>query len=329
MKQYGLLLVAAMLLSACGTAPTHKAVVRDTATPNIEASPSAEVQAVPAATPPGRGGYLAGDGPGTDIPANLENMPDAVPVKEPLHRYANRPYVALGNSYTPLTEVGKYKARGIASWYGKKFHGQATSSGETYDMYKMTAAHPTLPVPSFARVTQLRNGRSVIVRINDRGPFLHDRIIDLSYAAATKLAIIGNGSAQVEVESLTADSDPTPEVHASGRTYALQGEGTVSSTPLPAAEPVASATEVLPVVSGEGGNHFLQLGAFRSQESAESFRAKIQSELNVGTKKLTLYPKNDGLVRVHLGPYPNDTAAHVAAEKLEAQLGFKPLVSKH
>jgi rare lipoprotein A len=272
---------------------------------------------------------LAGDGPGNDIPPNLENTPDAVPVNEPLHRYANRPYVALGNNYTPLTETGKYKARGIASWYGKKFHGQNTSSGEPYDMYKMTAAHPTLPVPSYARVTNVGNGRSVVVRINDRGPFLHDRLIDLSYAAATKLAIIGNGSAQVEVESLTADSDPTPAVHASGRTYALQNEGAVSSTPLPTPEPSAAIAEALPVVSGEGGDHFLQLGAFRSQESAESFRAKMQSELSAGTRKLSLYPKNDGLVRVHLGPYPNDTAARAAAEKLEAQLGFKPMVSKH
>lgn len=327
MKQYGPLLLAAMLLSACGTAPTHKAEVRDAAAPVIEARPYVVAQPAPPA--PGRGGYLAGDGPGTDIPANLESIPDAVPVNEPLHPYANRPYVALGNNYSPLTETGKYKARGIASWYGKKFHGQRTSTGEIYDMYKMTAAHPTLPVPSFARVSNVRTGQSVVVRINDRGPFLHSRLIDLSYAAATKLGIIGNGSAEVEVESIAADSFEAAPTHASGRTFAMSNEGVTSAPLPPAITPSAPTAEALPVIATEGGEHFLQLGAFRSQESAESFRAKMQSELSVGTKKLTLYPKNDGLVRVHLGPYPNDAAARAAAEKLESQLGFKPMVSKH
>ena len=97
------------------------------------------------------GGYLPGDGPGTDTPTNLDTIPDAEPKSEPLHRYANRPYTALGKTYTPLTVVGNYRERGIASWYGKKFHGQRTSSGEVHDMYAMTAAHPTLPIPSYAR----------------------------------------------------------------------------------------------------------------------------------------------------------------------------------
>ena len=133
---------------------------------------------------PGSGGYLAGDGPGASIPANLDAIPDAVPVSEPLHRYANQPYVALEKTYTPITVPGKFKQRGIASWYGKKFHGQRTSSGEKYNMYAMTAAHPILPIPSYARVTNVDTGKSVVVRINDRGPFMHDRVIDLSYTAA-------------------------------------------------------------------------------------------------------------------------------------------------
>ena len=130
-----------------------------------------------------------------------------MPKAEPLHRYANRPYSALGKTYTPLQATGNYKERGIASWYGKKFHGQRTSIGEIYDMYGMTAAHPTLPIPSYARVTNLANGKSVIVRINDRGPFLHDRIMDLSYVAAYKLGFINNGSAEVEVESIAVDGN--------------------------------------------------------------------------------------------------------------------------
>jgi rare lipoprotein A len=151
---------------------------------------------------PQRGGYYKDDGPGANPPANLASIPDAVPRSEPLHKYANRPYEVLGKKYVPLASVQPFTQRGVASWYGKKFHGQKTSSGETYDMYKMTAAHPTLPIPSYARVTNLSNGRSVVVRVNDRGPFHNNRIIDLSYAAAYKLGYIGAGSTQVQIDAV-------------------------------------------------------------------------------------------------------------------------------
>src|SRR3954471_2181487 len=131
--------------------------------------------------------YYKDDGPGENPPDNLDAIADAIPRLEPLHRYANRPYTVLGRDYVPATTMKRYRERGVASWYGRKFHGQKTSTGETYDMYKMTAAHPTLPLPSYARVTNVSTGKSVVVRVNDRGPFLHDRIIDLSYAAAQKL----------------------------------------------------------------------------------------------------------------------------------------------
>ena len=153
----------------------------------------------PSRTP---GGYYKDDGPHANPPANLASVPDAVPRSEPLHRYANRPYEVFGKKYTPLASVQPFTQRGMASWYGKRFHGQKTSSGEVYDMYQMTAAHPTLPIPSYARVTHVGNGRSVVVRINDRGPFHANRIIDLSYVAAYKLGYIGAGSAQVEVEAI-------------------------------------------------------------------------------------------------------------------------------
>ena len=148
---------------------------------------------------PNKGGYYKDDGPGDKSPANVA---DAVPRHEPLSRGANQPYERFGKRYVPLTSVQSFKQRGVASWYGKRYHGNKTSNGETYDMYAMSAAHPTLPIPSYARVTNLANGRSVVVRINDRGPFLHGRIIDLSYAAAHKLGYTGAGSAQVEVESI-------------------------------------------------------------------------------------------------------------------------------
>ena len=150
-----------------------------------------------------RGAYYQGDGPPDRIPADLAEAPDAVPRVEPLHPRANRPYTALGRSYTPLTADAPFRQKGAASWYGRQFHGNRTASGEIYDMFAMTAAHPTLPIPSYARVTNLRNGRSVIVRVNDRGPFKDGRIIDLSYGAAVRLGVAAAGTGEVEVERLT------------------------------------------------------------------------------------------------------------------------------
>jgi rare lipoprotein A len=151
------------------------------------------------ASSPKPGGYYKDDGPGERLPGNVA---DAVPRAEPLHKFANRPYTAMGKEYVPMTSLQPFRQRGMASWYGKRYHGQKTSSGEVYDMYAMSAAHPTLPIPSYARVTSLANGRSVVVRINDRGPFHAARIIDVSYAAAHKLGFIQAGAAQVEVEAI-------------------------------------------------------------------------------------------------------------------------------
>jgi len=152
------------------------------------------------------GGYYKDDGPGDS--AKLASIPDAVPRTEPLHRWANRPYEAMGRKYVPLTRVGVYTQRGTASWYGKRFHGNPTSSGEKYDMYKMTAAHPILPIPSYVRVTNVVNRRSVVVRVNDRGPFHAGRAIDLSYAAAYKLGYIAQGSAEVQIEQVVPGGAP-------------------------------------------------------------------------------------------------------------------------
>ena len=155
-----------------------------------------------ASAPERSGAYYKGDGPGPNPPANLGAIADAVPRAEPLHRFANRPYQAFGKEYVPLASVQPFRQRGLASWYGRRFHGQKTASGEPYDMYAMSAAHPTLPIPSYARVTHLGNRKSVVVRINDRGPFHGGRAIDLSYAAAYKLGYVQHGSAEVEIESI-------------------------------------------------------------------------------------------------------------------------------
>jgi len=234
-----------------------------------------------------------------------------VPKPEPLHRYANRPYSALGKTYTPLAAAGSYKERGSASWYGKKFHGQRTSIGDTYDMYGMTAAHPTLPVPSYARVTNLANGKSVVVRVNDRGPFLHDRIIDLSYAAAYKLGYVNQGSAEVEVESLVTD-----------------GNAPVARALEPVKVETVAATTVMPVMESDtAGKVYLQLGAFRERQGAESFLAKMRAELGDSGKDVILLQQG-GLNRIHLGPYRNADDARRAADGLAEKLGFKPFVSQ-
>jgi rare lipoprotein A len=307
-KQITILALATLLLAACGALPQRKAATPVTTAP-------AENKAVGA---PGAGGYLAGDGPGADIPVNLDAIPDAVPKNEPLHRYANRPYVALGKTYKPLTVVGSFKERGIASWYGKKFNGERTSSGETYDMYAMTAAHPTLPIPSYARVTNLANQKSVIVRVNDRGPFLHDRVIDLSYTAAYKLGILGDGSAEVEVESLAANATIIP----------MAASEPVQSKPLESSAPaaVAAAPVAMTALENSDANVYLQLGAFKSQEGAESFLEKMRIELSSTGKQFKLSTK-DGMVRVHIGPYANQSEARSSAESLEGKLGFKPMVN--
>ncbi len=317
MKRESLLVLSiALALGACST--TQKAEKQQSAAPIVDAvaGPSGKSASAPPAT---GGGYLPGDGPGTDAP-NLDNIPDAVPKAEPLHRYANRPYTALGKTYTPLQTTGNYKERGIASWYGKKFNGQRTSIGETYNMYEMTAAHPTLPIPSYARVTNVANGKSVIVRINDRGPFLHERIMDLSYAAAYKLGFINTGSAEVEVESIAAGSAPATGVV---ETAAVKIEPLTVTPIAPVAAPIPVDT-----VGSSNGKIFLQLGAFKSAQGAESFLAKMNAELGDSGKQLKLYEKN-GLTRVHLGPYANESEARDAASKLASKLGFKPFVSLH
>lgn len=143
------------------------------------------------------------DGPGANPPPNLDQVPDAVPRVEPLRVGGpNKPYVALGQTHVPMTSDRPLLETGGASWYGRKYHGRPTASGEPYDMYAMTAAHRTMPIPSYARVRNPANGREVIVRINDRGPFVEGRVIDLSYTAALKLGVL-NGVAPVQVQRIT------------------------------------------------------------------------------------------------------------------------------
>lgn len=203
-----------------------------------------------------RGGYFEDDGPQARPPTDVMQVPDAVPRYEPLSESGNKPYMVFGVNYTPLAQARGYHERGVASWYGRKFHGRRTSSGEPYDMYAMTAAHRTLPLPSYVRVRNLQNGRRVVVRVNDRGPFLHNRLIDLSYTAAARLGVLGTGTAMVEIESVAPDT-PTTTV---ASTQGVQIISTASAAPLDSAPPRLS----------------VQVGAFSRYENATSLRDRLQ-----------------------------------------------------
>jgi rare lipoprotein A len=200
--------LALLALAGCGTVPTSDETPSRpprTSGPVIKApsttKPATGLPALPPANS-GRGGYYQDDGPGDAPPENLADVPDADVRNDPLLPRSNRPYVVFGKTYTPITDNEPFTQVGMGTWYGKKFHGQRTSSGEIYDMYKMTAAHPTLPIPSYARVSNMVSGATVIVRINDRGPFHAKRAIDVSYTAALKLGLLGKGSHELKIERI-------------------------------------------------------------------------------------------------------------------------------
>ena len=265
--------------------------------------------------------YYKDDGPGESPPANLELIPDATPRVEPLHRSANRPYTVLGRDYVPAVALRNYKERGIASWYGRKFHGQKTSIGETYDMYGMTAAHPTLPLPSYARVTNVATGKSIVVRVNDRGPFLHGRIIDLSYAAAHKVGIASKGSGEVEVEAIIPVDSPTLRAAAPLPPVAAAPTAAVTS-PLPPAEPPPAP------VSRDNGGFAVQLGAFQNFNNAQAFLAHVQTQLASAQVNPKVREAN-GLFRVYVGPYPDRDEARRVAERISTAFGFATAVAPH
>ena len=286
-------LLVAITLGACTSTPKRES--------GAASSPSA------AATPPSSkpGGYYKDDGPGENPPANLDALPDAVPKLEPLSRFSNRPYTVFGVEYVPATTLRPYKERGIASWYGRKFHSQKTSNGETYDMYAMTAAHPTLPLPSYARVTNVATGKSVVVRVNDRGPFHPGRVIDLSYAAAYRIGIAQRGSGQVEVESIVP-SDAPPQV---------------AVAPLPPVA-VAEAVSVAPMAVGqEASGYVVQLGAFANNANAQAFVEHLANQVApLGVQ--TRVRQDGGLFRVSVGPYASRDEAARTATRLREALGL-------
>ena len=233
-----------------------------------------------------KGGYYEDDGPHAAPHVDLTKIADAKPRREPRARSGNKPYSVFGVQYVPLKTARGYQERGVASWYGKKFHGKRTSSGESYDMYAMTAAHKTLPLPSYVRVRNLRNGRSVIVRVNDRGPFLHNRLIDLSYAAAGKLGVIGTGTGIVEVSAIDPDQHQPP----------------AQTEPQPPATVTDNTASDRP--SSEG-TLFVQVGAFGERENAQRLQKRLNDR---GIDNIVIHDeviKARHIYRVRIGPLDN------------------------
>jgi peptidoglycan lytic transglycosylase len=256
--KYRLGLTVSLFLAACSTVPP--------------------AEKPPPQPLPGKGGYYKDDGPEESPPANLAEIPDAEPKAEPLHRYANRPYKVFGTEYVPLAEVQAFRQRGVASWYGRRFHGQKTASGEPYDMYAMSAAHPTLPIPSYARVTSLANGRSVVVRVNDRGPFHASRVIDLSYAAAYRLGYIQAGSARVEVEAVVPGRPQLGGVYV--QVGAFSARENAESLQARVTRELAWLQETAQLLLS-GNLWRLQVGPYRSPEDARSVAERIAGELDL------------------------------------------------
>ncbi|MDP3088013.1 MAG: septal ring lytic transglycosylase RlpA family protein [Methylotenera sp.] len=289
---------------------------------------------------PTSGGYYLDDGPGENAPADIDSIPSASLKTESPSKRANRPYSALGQSYTPMTVYAPYKKQGMASWYGKRYHGKKTSTGEIYDMYAMSAAHTILPIPSYAKVTNPANGRSVIVRINDRGPFKRDRLIDLSYAAAYQLRLIKQGSGLVEVETIDTSAEALQNMSNNKAMQAstLQTNPAEENTPAivesaPAVAAVvttpASKTTMKPAIisatSTLSSPYYIQVGAFKNEANGELLQKKIQGlDLveNVGIANVY----NNGLYRVKLGPYASKKEADSSAAKIRRQLNIITLI---
>ena len=350
---YASTLLLSLILVGCGSSPKAPSA---SAPPTKTASSGNAGRGIPALPPAGsgRGGYYKDDGPGDAIPEGLLDVPDAIPTVEPYSRTGNKPYVVFGKTYTPMTDDQPFKQRGIGSWYGKKFHKQKTSSGELYDMYKMTAAHPTLPIPSYARVTNLKTGAQVIVRVNDRGPFHSSRIIDLSYTAALKLGYLGSGSGELEVERLLpADIIAMNKQRQNGTLAAAPPQRQVQVEPLrDNSAPAIVTTEAvdMPVLTSQpllldppsspaaapgmpqsdsentlASGFYLQFGAYAQQANAEGARNRLMQELSGVVTTLNSVAVN-GLYRLYAGPYANRSDADSILQQIRQRSSVNPIV---
>lgn len=317
--QPALLVVLAAVLAGCASGPTTTRPARDGA----EANP----------------------------PPDLARVPDAEPRLEPIRSGGpNKPYAVLGRDYTPITKDAPFTERGIASWYGRKFHGRRTASGEVYNMYAMTGAHPTLPIPSYARVRNPANGREVVLRINDRGPFHPGRIVDLSYTAALKLDLL-RGVGPVELQRITfdeirtgawrRDGDPARLAEANAPAPAVVAAPAAVEPEAPAPPPEANiaaaapapAADTSPVADAPAARAYtrpargfwVQLGAFTQRDGAEGFHKRVSSEADWLAPLLAVF-SDASVFRLQAGPYPSREEARGVAERVRAALQLVPVI---
>ena len=238
-----------------------------------------------------KGAYYQDDGPHEVIDVKIQDIKNAIPKAEPINKNTKKPYKVFGQKYVPMTKIVPFKEKGYASWYGKKYHGNKTSTGEVYDMYAMTGAHKTLPLPSYVKVTNLKNKKWVIIRLNDRGPFLKDRIIDLSYAAGYKLDIIEKGSELVEVELIN------PE-------------------------------DFIEQDKENNNDNYLQVGAFKDFINSQTLLDKINNLKILDNYEAKVIQINN-LFHVLVGPIKKDDELKKIQENLESEYNLPVYVKKY
>ena len=323
-------------LAACGTLALLLASCSSNRAPQqpaVPAQPGGGISGPGNYSPPHKDGA-----PWWDV--DVSRIPDAIPMPH-YGRVKASPYTVFGKQYYPIQDARRYQAVGPASWYGTKFHGQATANGETYDLYGMTAAHKTLPLPSYVKVTNLENGKAVVLRVNDRGPFYSDRIIDLSFAAAKKLGYAESGTARVKVEGIdphewwAQQGQPVPMVLA-----APQQTAQVETTAQPQAveqyspPPQQHAAAVVPVQIDAKKNDsvgasglYLQVGAFANPDAAELLKAKLSETVSAPVFISSVVRNQQILHRVRLGPINSQGEAEQVRDSVRlANLGLPTLV---
>ncbi|HEY2929619.1 septal ring lytic transglycosylase RlpA family protein [Piscinibacter sp.] len=307
---FGLILA---VLAGCASAPPKSSASGSPGAPSPRTGPA----------PP-----FERDGPDAHPPADLASVPDAEPKIEPIRAGGpNKPYGALGREYVPLTGDRAFSERGLASWYGKKFHGRRTASGEPYDMYAMTAAHPTLPIPSYVRVRNPANEREVVVRVNDRGPFHSGRVIDLSYTAALKLGVL-RGVATVELTRITFDDIRTGSWRKGAPVDGLPADRAptaVAAAPDTLMPEPLSASAPAPVAARPARGFWVQLGAFRQREGADSFQRRVSADLDWLAPLLAVFSEPSAF-RLQAGPYATRDEAQGVARRIREALQLVPTI---
>lgn len=310
----------------------------------------------PKSPSPSPGSSPQRDGPPLSVPPNLADLPDVVPQIEPIRQGGpNKPYVVLGQSYEPLQGDVEWSEKGGASWYGNKFHGRRTASGELYSMFGLTAAHKTLPIPSYVRVRNVRNGKEVIVRVNDRGPFHPGRVIDLSYAAAAKLDIVNHGVGQVEVARLTFDeirtgawqrgtlldpaSDPTRVASAERSLAAPFAAPMKPDGAVPADDALQAVASVPPVVAPKASidapaarahtpasrGFWVQLAALSRRDGVDKLQQRIADQLSGLLPLLAVFHESPHY-KLQAGPFASKQEAQQAARQVREALQLQPMV---